>query len=258
VSRLPSKYRVLIILCDLEGKTSKEAAQELGLPVGTVASRLIRTRRMPAKRLTRLCLAVSFAIRTASLIEAGQAADSGAISIKVAALTEGVMKAMMLTKFKIATMVLLVIVAAGAGASELIYHTLEAEQPTPTDKATKRGQSADEAADRKMLEVKLRYVRSSDDKQHMINVDLDRYYAELDDRGKPRTNLPVAKDVEVLIDGKKAKVTDLLPGDKILLQLAPDNKSVTKIKVSLKPRLDALEKEVDALRQRIKRLEKVK
>ena len=37
LSRLPDKYRVAIVLCDLEGKTRKEAARQLGLPEGTLA-----------------------------------------------------------------------------------------------------------------------------------------------------------------------------------------------------------------------------
>src|SRR5262249_59492711 len=53
LSRLPDKYRLAIVLCDLEGKTRKEAARQLGLPDGTVASRLIRARVMLAKRLAR-------------------------------------------------------------------------------------------------------------------------------------------------------------------------------------------------------------
>lgn len=48
LSRLPDKYRVGIVLCDLEGKTRKEAARQLGLPEGTLAGRLTRGRAMLA------------------------------------------------------------------------------------------------------------------------------------------------------------------------------------------------------------------
>src|SRR5262249_25373381 len=35
LSRLPDKYRVVLVLCELEGKTGKEAARQLVLPEGT-------------------------------------------------------------------------------------------------------------------------------------------------------------------------------------------------------------------------------
>src|SRR6516165_3480564 len=52
LSGLPDKYRIPIVLCDLEGKTIKEAARHLGWPQGTVATRLARGRAQLAKRLT--------------------------------------------------------------------------------------------------------------------------------------------------------------------------------------------------------------
>src|SRR5262249_27358870 len=57
--RLPGKYRAAIVLCDLEGKTRKDVAQQLGVPEGTLSGWLTRGRSMLAKRLARRGLAVS-------------------------------------------------------------------------------------------------------------------------------------------------------------------------------------------------------
>src|SRR5260370_10968137 len=48
---LPENYRLPILLCDLEGKAIKEAAQQLGWPQGTLAGRLARGRKLLAKRV---------------------------------------------------------------------------------------------------------------------------------------------------------------------------------------------------------------
>src|SRR5882672_9069529 len=59
---LPDKYRAAIVLCDLEGKSIKEAARQLGCPPGTVGTRLARGRGMLARRLARRGLTLSGAI----------------------------------------------------------------------------------------------------------------------------------------------------------------------------------------------------
>jgi hypothetical protein len=65
---------------------------------------------------------VSSTIKAATVFAAGQAAATGVIPVKVAALTEGVLKAMMLNKImRVATVLL--IVAAISGAVGLIYQT---------------------------------------------------------------------------------------------------------------------------------------
>ena len=138
LNRLPDKYRRPIVLCDLEGKTRKAAAEQLGWPEGTVSGRLARARVLLAERLTRQGVVVSGGLlalllcrnaagaglppalaaataKAATLAAAGQAAATGAISAKAAALTEGVLKGMALAKLKTAAAVLLAIGIVGSG-----------------------------------------------------------------------------------------------------------------------------------------------
>ena len=75
LSRLPERFRALIVLCDLEGQTRKEAARQLGCPEGTVASGLARARELLAKRLTRRGVAVSGGSLAATLSHSVASAD---------------------------------------------------------------------------------------------------------------------------------------------------------------------------------------
>jgi RNA polymerase sigma factor (sigma-70 family) len=154
LSRLPDKYRVAIVLCDLEGKTRKEAARQLACPEGTVAGRLTRARIMLAKRLARRNVALSggalaavlsqqaasaavpasvvvSTIKAATLLAAGKAAATGAISVKVAALTEGVMKTMLFTKLKTVLAVVLILGFVATGATTLTSRTAAGQEDKP-------------------------------------------------------------------------------------------------------------------------------
>ena len=62
VNRLPDRYRTVIVLCLVDGLTHRQAAAQLGWPIGTVESRLARGRELLQQRLTRRGLAPSVLI----------------------------------------------------------------------------------------------------------------------------------------------------------------------------------------------------
>ena len=173
LSQVPDKYRAAFILCDLEGKTRKEAASQLGLPEGTVASRLARARAILASRLalrgvvrpagtlaTALGLETALAavpasltsstIQTLTLMAAGRS-TSDLIRAPVAALTKGVLTAMFLTKLKMVTALLLLVVlglvAAGAGLHSFSGVPEGAQNPAaPTGEKTGKSDKEDQRA----------------------------------------------------------------------------------------------------------------
>jgi uncharacterized protein (TIGR03067 family) len=171
LSRLPDKYRAVIVLCDLEGKTRKEAARQIGVPEGTVAGRLARARTMLAKRLARHGLMVSsgalaavlaqeatagvtnsvtdVTIKAASLFAVGQAA--GLISVKVAALTEGVLRTMFVKKIKAGLGVLLVLAACVFGIGTAVGLGQQKDSAKKADPEAKKAE-AKVTAEKELLE----------------------------------------------------------------------------------------------------------
>ena len=163
--RLPHHYRSVIVLCDLEGMTRKEAARQLGIPEGSLASRLARARVMLAKRLTRRGVVfsagsvaagsasasappdlVASTIKAASLFAAGPAATAEMVSSEVAALTEGVLKTMFLSKLRVVVgALMLVLVLVGGGVAISLGQPSESPKPKKADPESNQANAKEEA-----------------------------------------------------------------------------------------------------------------
>ena len=156
LAALPEKWRLPLILCYLEGRTQDEAAGHLGWSRTTLQRRLTEARAALGRRLKQRgviwpaalsavllsdCVAsaalpsalVGSTVEAARCVAAGQSATP-IVSIKVVALTEGALKAMLLNKVKIASAILLVMAllgGLGAGAAML---TPEAAATARTEK----------------------------------------------------------------------------------------------------------------------------
>jgi hypothetical protein len=147
---LPDRYRLPIVLCELQGMSHKEAASELGCPIGTVSGRLSRGRNLLAKRLARYGVGLTAGSLSAALAQQEaaaslpaavvsatvKAATAGVISAEIAALTEGVVKAMFLAKLKVVTVILGTAVVLTAAA--LACTALAGGQPQDKGDSTKK------------------------------------------------------------------------------------------------------------------------
>jgi len=137
LNKLPDKYRVPIVLCDLEARSRKEVAGQLRIAEGTLSSRLATGRQRLARRLARhgLTLAggalattlvqqvaaagmssslVATTVKVAALAAAGESA-AGLLSAHVLALSQGVLKTMLLQKFKMISLIVLAALVGGVG-----------------------------------------------------------------------------------------------------------------------------------------------
>jgi RNA polymerase sigma factor (sigma-70 family) len=171
LAALPEKYRTPLVLCYLEGLTHEEAARQLGWPLGTVKTRVLRGRERLRGRLARRGLdpcgplptvpppsaapgaVVAVTLAAGLVFAATGAASAGPASAQAVALTEGVLKAMTMSKLKTAAALLLAATffAAGAGGVTLYARPADpgaavivaAPAPEADDPAAKPPEKAD-------------------------------------------------------------------------------------------------------------------
>jgi RNA polymerase sigma factor (sigma-70 family) len=181
LSRLPDDCRAALVACALDGRTIREAAEYLGWPPGTVATRLARGRELLARRLARRGVAVPAGLlaaapgaglaapvvpadlvaRTAQagcLFGAGRSA-AGAVSASAAALANGTLRAMVRAKLRVLAAVLIGLGLVGGG---LLAHRASAEPPAAAQPPKPTPPTADrtdapkaEPADRRATRVAL-------------------------------------------------------------------------------------------------------
>jgi RNA polymerase sigma factor (sigma-70 family) len=150
MTRLPQLYRLPLLLCHLEGQTRDQAASQLGTSVRTVTRRLERGRELLRVRLTRRGITLPAALLVAELTAPTTSAavpsllaastvkaamlyavgsTAGASSPEALTLAEGVLKAMSVSKLKIAVTFVVLFTIAGVGAYGLQERLHREESP---------------------------------------------------------------------------------------------------------------------------------
>jgi RNA polymerase sigma factor (sigma-70 family) len=260
LGRLPDKYRAVLVFCDLEGKTRKQAAQHLHVPEGTVATRLATARTMLAKRLTRSGVTVSQGalaaglahqvasaevpasvasntIKAASLFAAGQAA---AVSAGAVALAEGVLKSMFLTKLKFITAVFLTVAVFCTSAAAFAHRMLVAQpeivgQVANLPPLLAQKQAAEPLAQKKELPAAPPGGQKKEPEPipNAVSgvvkaVDAEsRTLAVTHQDGE--TTFSVAKDAEINIDDKRGKLAALPAGANVNLRRFTDARTTRSV-----------------------------
>ena len=163
LNRLPHRYRVALVACELEGKPRREAARQLGIPEGTLSTHLARGRKLLRERLQRRGVSLGVGpiaglagplvenavperligptVR-AALVDSSAAGATAIVTTAVSSLAERVLKMMFLARLSLVVAALTTAAAGMATAVALGWTPTAAESPKadsmrsgPVDKA---------------------------------------------------------------------------------------------------------------------------
>jgi RNA polymerase sigma factor (sigma-70 family) len=239
VDRLPERYRVPIVLCDLEGRTCEEAARYTESPVGTVKSWRARGRQRLRKRLTgrgitasegfvcpvpptSLATAVPSVLSEATVRGVMARASSGLVSPPFDSLVKKVLRTMMMEKFRLIACGCLSVAVLAVGANAIPSREPAGKSSTALASGGVAIQSPGDPDERALAKADLDLMQGVwtrvsteiqgnvtryDDTPPKLTVRKDGFTFGMDQAGKPLDTEKVE-----LHPNQKPKAIDLTPG----------------------------------------------
>ena len=283
LSRLPEKFRAAVVTCDLEGEALQEAARRLGCPTGTVASRLARARQMLRRSLARRGLGLAALLAPGAATAAVPSrlamlttrAATGAVPISqpVLALTQGVIRAMFLTKVKsaVAAFVAAGVLVTGIGNGSTLVRAEQdkpvkpaadpakpvkpgADPAKPGEKPAKPGAEPEKPVKPGEKPAKPEGLKSPGHSGTLKAVDTAKgtivVSTPVKGGGTNDETFTTGGDTKVYLDGKEAKLGDLKVGQPVSVKLTQDRSKAIGVSVD-GPTLSGEVKEVDAVKHMI-------
>jgi RNA polymerase sigma factor (sigma-70 family) len=219
IRRLPARYRTAVILCELEGRSRKEAARQLRVPEGTLSSRLAEARKMLGRRLALrgveatavaalaeglsgqapaqvpLTLAAA-TVRGCLLAGAGRTSAEG-LTAAAFALADRVLRRLLLDRLKVlgGVLVLLALVGTAAGVSWSVFSTAPPpEDPPPEAPVLAAEEPADPRQDLAKMqgdwhlvacEINGKRWKPEEVREHTMSIDRDQWREEIGPYPRP-------------------------------------------------------------------------
>jgi RNA polymerase sigma factor (sigma-70 family) len=251
IDRLPEWQRRAVVLCYLDGHTTEQAAALLGVPRGTVLSRLAAARERLRRRLTKrglalpasgIALGLGATEASAALVTStAKVVLGGGASVQVIGWAQGVLYAMFLSKIKLATAAIVTTGMLGAGVGWIAV---------PGHGTGFVGEAqADDRADRQAEEAKRQrdLAEQARAQAEQASPDAQRAKAELE---KARADLNRATAAQKIAEQQLAKAMSQL-------KFLQDQQTAAKPAERKSPDVEAAEARVAAMAARLKRAQEM-
>ena len=263
LNALPARYRVPLVLCGVQGLGKAEAAEKLGVPEGTVSSRLARGRAMLRDRLVRHGYAIPAAALATTLLPGSLQAEvptdlafttasagpgfaagcSAEVSTEALALSHEVLRSMTLIKWQLLSVLTVLGLTFGGFAGTFSHADQKKPMKPGADVTTKKPSEGEKprkpGAGEKPKPEGEKPKKPGGEKVdgHRLTGRVERVNAAAgtitlatkNEKGAGEQVIQLAEDARVGVEGKPGKLADVPAGTMAMVFIPNDSKQATAV-----------------------------